>query len=254
MGDEGTMSEQTMTQVETPSMNPLARIVNVFVAPSKTFEDVKRSSGWWVPFLIAAVIGLSYSFVLLHKVGMQALVEGVIQQSPALETRISAGTPEQAAAMRHGVEMQFKFLYVGPVISLLVGLAASGLLLATANFGAGGKAKYSQMMGVWFYGTLPLTLFYLLVMAAIYGGVASDPFNIKNPIGTNVGFYLMGGDMSKMLIAALSAVDIFAIWTAFVLAIGVSTVAEIKRGAAAAVVCVWWFVFVMLQVAGAAFS
>jgi len=128
------------------------------------------------------------------------------------------------------------------------------VLLATANFGAGGKATFKQMLGVWFYGTLPLTVFSLLVIVAVYAGAASDPFNIKNAIGTNPGFYLADSELPKMLVPLLSAIDIFAIWTAVLLTIGVSTVAGIKRGAAAVVVVGWWLVVILLQTAGAAFG
>lgn len=248
------MPELATATAEAPLLNPIQRLVNVFAAPSKTFEDVKRSSGWWVPYLIAVVIGVLYAFALLHKIGLPALVDGVIRQSPALESRIASATPEVAARIHSSIEMQFKFLYLGPVFSLLAGLAAAGVLLATANFGAGGKATYKEMLGVWFYGALPLAVFYLLVIAAVYGGVAGDNFNIKNPIGTNVGFYLTGADLPKTLMPLLSALDIFAIWTAVVLTIGVSTVAGIKRGGAAAIVFGWWIVFIFLQTVGAAFS
>jgi len=248
------MPELATATAEAPLLNPIQRLVNVFAAPSKTFEDVKRSSGWWVPYLIAVVIGVLYAFALLHKIGLPALVDGVIHQSPALESRIASATPEVAARIHSSIEMQFKFLYLGPVFSLLAGLAAAGVLLATANFGAGGKATYKEMLGVWFYGALPLVVFYLLVIAAVYGGVAGDNFNIKNPIGTNVGFYLTGADLPKTLMPLLSALDIFAIWTAVVLTIGVSTVAGIKRGGAAAIVFGWWIVFILLQTVGAAFS
>jgi hypothetical protein len=242
------------TAAEAPLLNPMQRVVNVFVAPAKTFADVKRSSGWWVPYLIAVAVGLVYAYALLHKIGLPALVDGVIRQSPALESRITSSTPDVAARIHSSIETQFKFLYIGPVFSLLAGLAAAGILLATANFGAGGRASYKEMLGVWFYGALPLALLYLLVVAAVYGGVASDNFNIKNPIGTNVGFYLAESDLPKTLMPLLSALDIFAIWTAVVLTIGVSTVAGIKRGAAAAIVFGWWIVFILLQTVGAAFS
>jgi len=248
------MPELATATAEAPLLNPIQRLVNVFAAPSKTFEDVKRNSGWWVPYLIAVVIGVLYAFALLHKIGLPALVDGVIRQSPALESRIASSTPEVAARIHSSIEMQFKFLYLGPVFSLLAGLAAAGVLLATANFGAGGKATYKEMLGVWFYGALPLAVFYLLVIAAVYGGVAGDNFNIKNPIGTNVGFYLTGADLPQTLMPLLSALDIFAIWTAVVLTIGVSTVAGIKRGGAAAIVFGWWIVFILLQTVGAAFS
>jgi len=248
------MPELATATVEAPLLNPVKRLVSVFASPAATFEDVKRSSGWWVPYLIAVVIGVLYAYTMLHKIGLPALVDGVIRQSPALESRIASSTPEVAAQIHSSIAMQFKFLYIGPVFSLLAGLAAAGILLATANFGAGGKATYKAMLGVWFYGALPLALFYLLVIAAVYGGVASDNFNIKNPIGTNVGFYLEESDLPKTLMPLLSALDIFAIWTAVVLTIGVSTVAGIKRGAAAAVVFGWWIVFILLQTVGAAFS
>ncbi len=114
-----------------------------------------------------------------------------------------------------------------------------------ANFGAGGKATFAQMLGVWFYGSLPLLVFFLLTIAAIYAGLAGDSFNIKNPIGTNVGFYL--SDAPKALVPLLSAIDIFAIWTAWLLAIGVSIVAGIKRGAAMGIVFGAWFVWVLIQ-------
>jgi hypothetical protein len=52
----------------------------------------------------------------------------------------------------------------------------------------------------------------------------------------------------------LSAMDIFAVWSAVLLTIGVSTVAGIKRGAAAAVVFGWWVLFILLSTVGAALA
>ncbi len=240
--------------VETPTLGPVPRVINTFVAPSKTFEAVRQDSGWWVPYLIAAVIGVLYAFVVLHKIGVPALVDDTIRQSSRLESSISSATPEVAARIRGQIASQFKILYAGPVFSILIGMAAAGILLATANFGAGGRATFKQMMGVWFYGTLPLTVFYLLVIVAIYTGVVGDTFNIKNAIGTNVGFYMTGLDLPKTLMPFLNAIDIFAIWTAILLTIGISIVSGIKRGAAAAIVFGWWIVVILLQCVGAAFS
>ncbi|HWZ50654.1 MAG TPA: YIP1 family protein [Granulicella sp.] len=234
-----------------PVLSPLQRVADAFVAPTKTFTDVKRGAAWWLPFLIAAVVGLLYGFTILHKVGLPTLVDGVVHQSSALEDRLASATPEQAAAIRSSIETQFKLLYAAPVFSLLGGLMGAGILLATANFVAGGKATYKQMLGVWFYGTLPLTVFNILVTLAVAAGLGVDQFNIKNPVGSNIGYYLMGGESPKWLVELLSAADLFSIWTAVLLTIGVSTVAGIKRGAAAAVVVGWWLVFVLLKVVAA---
>jgi hypothetical protein len=69
-----------------------------------------------------------------------------------------------------------------------------------------------------------------------------------------VGFYLAESELPKTLMPLLSAIDIFAIWTAVLLTIGVSAVAGIKRGAAGVIVFGWWIVFILLQTVGAAFS
>ena len=248
------MADSISEAVEARTLSPAQRVLDIFVAPSKAFQSIRGRSDWWVPYLIAAVVGVLYAFVVLHKIGAPALVEDAIHQSSRLESSISSATPADAAKIRAAVANQFKVLYAGPVFSILIGLAAAGILLATANFGAGGRATYKQMMGVWFYSTLPLVLFYLLVMAAIYAGVVGDSFNIKNPIGTNIGFYMASMDLPKTVMPFVSAIDIFAIWTAVLLTIGVSTVSGIKRGAAAAIVCGWWIVFILLQTVGAAFG
>ena len=35
-----------------PPMSEGARIINTFIAPSKTFTDLRRSAAWWAPFLL----------------------------------------------------------------------------------------------------------------------------------------------------------------------------------------------------------
>jgi hypothetical protein len=247
------MSEQVMVSHDGPVLNPLQRVVDTFVAPEKAFADVKRGAHWWFPFLIAAVVGLVYAFTIMHKIGLPTLVDGVIHQSSALEDRLANMSPEQASAARLGIQMRIRILLDStPVLGLLAGVVVAGVLLGTANFVAGGKATFKQMLGVWFYGSLPLTAFYVLVMAAVSAGLGGEQFDLKNPVGTNIGYYLAGGDSPKWLVELLSAADIFSIWTAVVLTIGVSTVAGIKRGAAAAVVVGWWFLFIVLKVVGAA--
>jgi hypothetical protein len=249
------MPELTTAVEEATPSNPFARMVTVITAPSTAFADVKKSSGWWAPFVLASVVGLVYAYMLLHGVGVATLVDQAIHQSSRLESQIASSTPEAAAKIRHQMELNFKFSYLAPVISLVAGLMCAGILLATANFGAGGSASYKQMLGVWFYGSLPITVYSLLVIVAVYAGVASDPFNINNPIGTNPGFYLTDSELPKTLVALLSSIDIFSIWTAALLAIGISTVAGIKRGVAWALVLGWWVIYVLLfKVTPAAFG
>src|SRR5882757_8353186 len=231
-----------------PGLNQVERVVDTFVAPTKTFTDIVRDSSWWLPYLLGAALGLLFAYVILNKVGLPTLVDGVIHHSKTLEDTLANATPGDAARIRGRIESQFKFSYAFPVLGLLFGVICGGVLLATANFVFGGKAKYKQMLAVWFYGTLPLFVFNLLVIVSVYAGLSGDSFDIQNAIGTNIGYYLSGSELPHWLLAAI---DVFAIWSAVLLTIGVSVVAGIKRSSAAVVVFGWWFVYVLLKVAGA---
>jgi hypothetical protein len=235
-----------------PGLSQTERVVDTFVAPSKTFTDILRDSSWWLPYLIGAVVGLTFAYVILHKIGLPTLVDGVIRNSKMLEDQIANATPDVAAKIRGRIEGNFKLAYAAPVLGLVLGAICAGLLLATANFVFGGRAKYKQMLAVWFYATLPLGLFNLLIVISAYAGLTGDSFDINNALGTNIGYYLAGGDSPRWLVTLLSAVDVFAVWIAILLTIGVSIVAGIKRSLAAAVVFGWWFLFVLLKVVGAA--
>lgn len=250
------MSVQTELQNQTaaPELSLMARVVDAYIAPSKTFNDIRRNASWWLPFALTAVLALLFSYVVIHKIGIPTLVDGVIRQSGALEEKIANSSPEQAVALRHGMEMQFKFMYVAPVFMLVVGLLCSAIFLGTANFVFGGRATYKQMLAVWFHGTLPLAIASLLTIVTVFAGISGDAFNIKNAVGTNVGYYLMDGSTPRWLVTMLSSVDLLAIWAALLLTLGVSTVAGIKRGSAAVVVFGWWGLYVLVQTGIAAFT
>jgi hypothetical protein len=237
-----------------PGLSQVERVVDTFVAPAKTFKDILRDSSWWLPYLLGAALGLLFAYVILNKVGLPTLVDGVVHHSKSLEDTLANAAPADAARIRSRIETQFKFSYAFPVLGLLFGVICAGVLMGTANFVFGGHAKYKQMLAVWFYGTLPLFVFNLLVIISIYAGLSGDSFDIQNPIGTNIGYYLSGGDSPHWLVTLLSAIDVFAIWSALLLTMGVSIVAGIKRSSAAIVVFGWWFLYVLLKVAGAAIS
>lgn len=237
-----------------PGLSQVERVVDTFVAPTKTFTDILRNSTWWLPYLLGALLGVVFAYAILNKVGLPALVDGVVHHSKTLEDTLSNASPADAARIRGRIETQFKFSYLGPVIGLISGLICAGVLLASANFVFGGKGKYKQMLAVWFYATLPLVVFYLLVIISIYAGLGGDQFDVQNAIGTNIGYYLSGSDLPHWLVTLLSAVDVFAIWSAVLLTIGVSIVTGIKRSSAAFMVFGWWVLFVLLKVAGSAIS
>jgi hypothetical protein len=244
--------QQQVVVAEGKPLSQGARLIDTFIAPSKTFTDIRRNASWWLPVVIICLLSFAFAFTVLHKVGVPTLVDGVIHGSASLEDRLANASPADAATMRHSIENQFRFMYIAPVFIIIVGLIASALFLASANFVFGGRSSYGQMLAVWFYGTLPLIFISLLTIITLYAGMQSDSFNIKNTVGTNIGYYLQGGSSPKWLVTFLSSFDVFAVWSAILLTMGVSIVSGIKRSSAAIIVFGWWALYVLGQTALAA--
>jgi len=228
-------------------LSQLERVVDTFIAPAKTFTDIRRSPSWWLPWLIASIIGLAFVFTVQHQIGWEQVVQNTLHQNPKAMARLQQLPPDQMAS---AIQMQAKItsmtVYLVPVGVLLVALLGAAVLWLTVNFVFGGQAKFGEMYAVWFYATLPLTLTSLLAIITLFAGVDPSVFNMKNPVGTNIGFYL-SPDSSPWLISLLSSVDVLKIWTAILLTIGCAKVARIKTAFAAVAVFGWWIIGILIS-------
>src|SRR5712675_1117342 len=71
-----------------PPLSEAARIVNTFIAPSKTFTDLRRNASWWAPFLLFVVASTIFSCAVGQKVGYSKAGEYVLQTRPKQWDRI----------------------------------------------------------------------------------------------------------------------------------------------------------------------
>ncbi len=44
--------------LEPAPLSEPARILNTFIAPSKTFTDLQRKSSWWAPWLLISIVSI----------------------------------------------------------------------------------------------------------------------------------------------------------------------------------------------------
>ncbi len=229
------------------------RIVDTFVAPSKTFTDLLRNSAWWGPLLVLIVISIAFSFAVQQKVGWMKVFENNIHQSPKQEEKFAQMQPDQLATTKAiSAKVTAGFTY-GYFVLVLIFTAISALLVwATVNFGFGGTATYGQVYAVYMYGGLVMSIKYILATIALFAGLAADSFLIQNPVGTNLGFYL-SSDAPKWLMTLGTHLDIFEIWSLVLGVIGIAIVAKVKRSTAAIAVVGWWalIVLILTGVAGA---
>ena len=80
-----------------PPLSQTQRILNTFIAPARTFADVRRNRSWWLPFLVLAIFAYGFTLTALSQIGAARLAESAIHNNPAQNERLQQATPEQRA-------------------------------------------------------------------------------------------------------------------------------------------------------------
>ena len=214
----------------TPEPAPLsqgARIVNTFIAPSKTFTDLRRSAQWWAPFLLITVMGWALIYVAEQKIGTQKIVENTLQARPKAEAAYEKATPEQRATQ---VKVSGVIYYVAiPVFLLFIWLIMSGLQFGTLKVVANSDISFGKTFAVLVYSALPLVLKNILAIASVLAGVNPDGFNLNNPLATNPAYFMSPTEHPFFYFIG-TQVDAFLIWTLVLTAIGFATTGKAKTG------------------------
>lgn len=232
----------------------MQRVTNVFTAPSKTFEDIKRGNkSWWLPFVILAVVGYILFAAVSTKIGMQQVVDNQIHLNPAQEEKLSQAPPAQREMTQKISLYVTEGIFIANPLVLLIFVALGSLgLWGTINFVFGGKATYGNIFTMWIYASLPGIVKVLLGTIVIFAGTAPESFNIKNYAPTNIGAFLNPMDTNKALYALATSLDAITIWTLVVAGIGTAIVAGVKRSSGYIAVFGWWLLFVLIGVGWAA--
>jgi hypothetical protein len=239
---------------EGPGLSQWQRVADTFAAPSKTFEDIKRGNkSWWLPLIIGALFTYILFGAIYQKVGMQQVVDNQVRMDPKSQERMANATPEQRAmGAKIGIYATEGAFIGGPVIAMGVVAIMSLALMATINFGFGGKAKFSDIFAVSYYAWLPEILRAILGTIVIYSGMAPESFNIKNFAPTNLGAFLDPVETNKALYTLATWLDAITIWRLVLLGMGIAIVAGTKRSSGYIAVFGWWVLFLLIAVGWAA--
>jgi len=250
------MNEAASSSVQPPALTQWQRVAYIFTAPSKTFADIKRGNrSWWLPFLITLVMGTLLWVAIGHIVTWRGVYENNQRNLPEFAKRMMENmTPEQKAKQAQSGPTGQKITWaIAPLGLLLIDVCAAAVLLATINFGFGGKAKFGEIFAVTQYAGLVVWPVKLLLGAiGLFAGVLPDAFDPRNPAGTNLGYYLSPQDTSFALYSLATNVDILAIWCMVLTAIGVAAVAGTKRSSGYIAVFGWWAILLVFSVGVAA--
>jgi hypothetical protein len=252
----------TMMETENQGQQPegqkrlsqVERIVDAYVAPTNTFADIRRDASWWLPFLLGVIVSLLFAYSIDRQIGFEQVAQVNINRNAQAQQRMSSVPEAQREQTLHVIATSTRVVsYAYTVIALIIALIASAILMVSFNFGLGAQASFKQYLAVWFYAGLPLLLKFLLAAIAIFAGASAEQFDIRNPVGTNIGWFL-SSDTPLWLRTMFSSVDVFTIWVVVLLILGCSTIARAKRSSAAFIVVGWWVLIIVGSTVAAAFQ
>jgi len=246
--------EVQSASVPAPGLTQLQRVTNSFMAPSKTFDDIKRGNkSWWMPLIIMAIVGYILFAAVYTKIGMQTVVDNQIKMDPKTAERMAQMPPEQrATGEKISLYVTEGVFIASPVFVMIVAAIVSLVLWGTINFVFGGKATFGAVFAVWFYANLPGIIKSLLGVVVVFSGMAPESFNIKNFAPTNLGAFLDPVETNKALYSLATSMDAITIWTLVLMGMGIATVAGVKRGPGYITTFGWWAIVVLCSVGYAA--
>ena len=244
-------------ETEGPGLSQWQRVTNTFTSPSKTFLDIKRGNkSWWLPLIIGAIFTYIFFFAVMQKVGIQQVVENQVRMDPKSQERMANATPEQrATGTKIGIYATEGLFLAGPIIAIGFVALFSLVVMATINFGFGGRAKFGTLFAVFYYAWLPEIFRALLGTIVVFSGMAPESFNIKNFAPTNIAALFMDPvESNKVLYTLATWVDGITIWRLVLLSIGVAVVAGTKRSSGYITVFGWWLLLLLGAVGIAAIT
>jgi hypothetical protein len=234
------------TPEATPGLSEGARIVNTFIAPSKTFTDLRRSAAWWAPWLLISVFSIAFMVTVSKQIGFEQVTRNQIAHSARADQFDRLPADQQARQVQFSIKIFQFFAYGSPIVILLFSLISSLILWGTFKVAFSAETTFGQAFAIGMYAGLPGVIGAILGIISLFAGVSPEGFDINNPVATNLAYYLDPETTGKFIRGMASSLDVFIIWTIVLIGIGYSCTSKVKRTTAIIVVACLYLVWKLI--------
>ena len=190
-------------------MNPLSRLINIFVAPQATMEAEREKPMWYIPLIIFLAL-TAVSSVILKPVTMQLQLE---KMEESMEKQ--GMTREQIDQAMERVQNMNPVMMIVPQVltQLVMFVIIAALWLFVGNVLIGSAVKFSHMLSVTAYSW----------MVVIVGMLIKSPIMLsKESINVHFSPTVLLSDETTFLYKVLAQFDLFNIWCFFIVTIGMA--------------------------------
>jgi hypothetical protein len=236
-------SAVTPPPAEAPLSEP-ARILNTFIAPTKTFSDLPRNARWWGPFALVVVVTVLYAAVMERQVGFDQISRNEIARSSRADQFDKLPADQKAKQIELSAAITKYISYGASVFAIIAYLIMAGVLFGVFKL-ADAVVSFKVALAIVIYGSLPWMIHALLGVLSMLVGVDKEAFSIRNPVGTNPA-YFMDPSGNKFVLGMASAFDVFAFWSIALIGIGFACNSRVKRSTAIAIVAGMFVVYKLI--------
>lgn len=230
----------------TPALSEGERLVDTFIAPSKTFTDLRRSAAWWAPWLVIAALSLISIYAIGKQVTFEQVTKNTIAHSKRADQFDKLPPETQASQLATQAKIFSVIAYCNPIVLLLFALLATLPVWMTFKFALSAETSFGQGFAITMYAWLPGAIGAILLTIALFAGVNPEGFDINNPVGVNLAYYLDQDTTGKFIRTLASALDVLTIWSLILIGIGYSCTSKVKRSTAIIVVVAWYLGYKLL--------
>ena len=244
---------------QTPSPAPVApesgggffqNLIDVYLSPREAFTRIVRNPSFLLPLAGYILLVLGFTGIWMNKMDAREFMKMQLEESGQWD-KIPA---EQREAILERAPGQMKiFGWIGPVVATPVMLLlTAGVLLFIYRFFYSSEVVFKQSFSIvtWtFFAVALLTTPLLLLVFQLKGDWNVNP---QEAIQANLGLLLDKSEAAKPLWALLSSIDVFSMWTVFLLAVGFAVASRKTTGSALWGVAIPWILIVLAKVGWAA--
>lgn len=217
------------------------RLIGVLVSPTRTFESIARRPTWAVALIVLVVLNLAASIIVFQHVDM---AEVIARDSAQQGQELTDEQIEQFAGVAKGFGL-------GCVaVAVPIGYLLFALVLMVGIKVVDGEIGFLGSLSVTLHSMMPWAVAALITIPV---ALATDTFTYEQVkassfIASSAAAFAPEGT-GPILLAALSALDVFSFWTIALLIIGFAIAARVSRGTAATTVILAWLFWIAVKVA-----
>jgi hypothetical protein len=238
------MTPELSSENTAPPMGEVGRITGVLIDPKKAFAAIAAKPSWIVPVVLMIVMGLAFVYLFTSRIGWDRYFHQMAETNSRMQQM-------DAQARENAIGMQVKF---GPIAGYVLGVIGPPLmalivgevtLLMCKLGGAALTFKQTFAMGAW--ASMPRVIAGILAIVVMFIKNPED-FNLQNPLAFNLGAFMEPPPNSgKFIYSLATSIDLFAIWSILLLAVGISVAArKVSFSKAVILVATPWIIWILV--------